>query len=171
MNSYKCFIDSLIEYIGCDILNNYRPTAKGLLHPVLKAAAFSIGLVLVMFIAGYYNETLGLDWVSGLVAFLGQYWAIISGFVLLISVWDYLFPFFRDKNFAKYMKPLVDSTGVVFGLWLVVEFVAALAYFIPDASAIQLLESFKEIFFIYFVWIFLLIIFVNYAKIMLDENR
>jgi hypothetical protein len=151
-------------------MDDYKPTAKGFLHPVLKAAAFAIGLILVMFIFEYYNEELAIDWIGGLVSFLKQYWAIISGFVFLVSIWDYLFPFYKNKNYVKYLKPLMDSIGLTFGLWLVVEFISALAYFIPDASAVNLLESFKEIFFIYFVWIFLLIIFVNYAKIMLEEK-
>ena len=151
-------------------MDEYKPTAKGILHPVLKAAAFSIALILVMFIAEYYNSALGVDWIGGLVGFLKTYWAIISGFVLLVSVWDYLYPFYKDKNYAKYMKPLIDSVGLTFGLWLVVEFIAALAYFLPDANAIFLLGSFRDIFFIYFVWIFLLFMFINYARLFLEEK-
>ncbi len=152
-------------------MDDYGPTVKGFLSAVLRAAAFAIGLILVMFIAGYYNENLMIDWVGGLVGFLKTYWAIISGFLLLISVWEYFYPFYKEKVYIKYVKPLMDSVGLTFGLWLVVEFISALSYFIPDAEAVQVLGSFKEIFFMYFVWIFLLIIFINYAKMLLEDNR
>lgn len=145
-------------------MNDDKPTGKGLLAPVFKAAAFTIALLLVMLIGGYLNESWKVEWLTGLIDFLAVYLAIIAGYVFMISIWDYLYPFYKDKKLTKYVKPLITSIGLAFGLWLVLEFVARLAYFVPDDGTAAFLTTGLEVFFKFFALIFILILFVNYGN-------
>ena len=147
-----------------------KPTAKGLLAPIFKAAAFTIALLLVMLIGGYLNQSWRLEWLTGLIDFLTVYIPIIAAYVFMISIWDYLHPFYKDKKMTKYIKPLIASIGLTFGLWLVLEFIARLAYFVPDESTATFLTMGIEVFFKFFALIFILILLVNYGNALrLDE--
>ena len=142
----------------------YKPTAKGLLIPIFRAGALILFLTLVMLIGGELNQAWGFAWLTGLIEFLKVYLGVIAGFVVLISIWDYLYPFYRDKQAAKYTKPLMDSVGLTFGLWLVLEFVARLAYFVPDPATSVFLTTGLDMFFKFFALIFVLILLINYGN-------
>jgi len=140
------------------------PTAKGLLHPIISTAALAIAIILVIFIGQYFNEVLNMLWLQALTDFLTTWWFVLIGFVLLVSVWDYIFPFYEDK--LQVVKPLIQTIGLVFGLWLVAEFVAALTLLVGEDFVLQ---SFRNIFFEFFVWIFLLFLFIKYAQYLLKK--
>jgi hypothetical protein len=94
---------------------------------------------------------------------------VIVAFVLLISLWDYLYSLYKPK--LVYINPLIDSIGVFFGFWLVASILYGLKFFVePENVANLFLSVMHDIFYQLNILLFLLFLFVSYGKFLLQKK-
>lgn len=152
-----------------DIYQRDKEFSVGKVFQILTAT-FALGLAIFLVIAvlDYFETSLNLDILLNLKEFLKNYWFILVGFVLLISFWDYFYLLYKKQ--LKYVKPLIDATSLMFGLWIVVVFLKGLIVFLEAGSQITIFLNFPhDFYFQYFVIIYLLFICIGYSKIFLRK--
>lgn len=128
------------------------------------SAAMALALFVAVWVVDYFNVTAGLDLLTNLSTFIKSNWYIVVGFIFFISIWEYIYPMYSKK--LKYVKPIVDATSLMFGLWLVAIFLKGLAVFVEASSPPALfLGLLHDLYFTQFAVIYLLFIFVGYSKV------
>lgn len=140
---------------------------------IFQVVAASVALALAIFIAvwviDYFNAVNEMVILTNISIFLKGYWPIITGFVFLISLWDYVYPIYRDK--LRYVKPVIEATSIMFGLWLVAIFLKGLMV-IADVGeqAAPFLSFLHDLYFQQFVVLYLLFIFIGYSRFFLGKK-
>ncbi len=136
----------------------------------ILAATMALGLCIFLVIAAtdYFNPNSQIPLLANLKEFLNTYWMIIVGFVLLISLWEYIYPLY--SKVLKYVKPIIDATSLMFGLWIVSVFLKGLIVFLDQNSQVAIFLNFPHNFFFQqFVVLYLLFTFVGYSKLFLKK--
>jgi hypothetical protein len=142
---------------------------KGLAHALVATAAFAVFILILSWVIDYFNSAWQIEVLTNLNIFLVNNWIILVLMVLLFSVWEYLLPVFRRR--LRYVKPLIDAIGLMFGLWLVAVILKGLTIFVEEGSEFAITFNFlHEMFFGLFYWLFLLFLFVSYSKFFLKEK-
>ncbi|NMA44904.1 MAG: hypothetical protein GX950_03790 [Candidatus Diapherotrites archaeon] len=134
------------------------------------ASTLALGLVIFLIVAAldYFGPNLQIPVIINIKEFLKLYWFIIVGYVLLISFWDYFYELYKKQ--LVYIKPIIDGTSLMFGLWLVVVFLKGLIVFLDPTSQTATFLTFPHDFYMaQFVIIYLLFIFVGYSKLFLRK--
>jgi hypothetical protein len=142
---------------------------KRFFHTFVSSAALAVTLLIAIWIIDYFNAGLQLEFLSKINGFLITFWWVLAAFVLLISLWDYLFTLFHKK--LKYFKPLIDAIGLIFGFWLVASILYGLTFFVqPESNIILFLTFMHDIFYQLNILLFLLFLLVSYAKFLLSDK-
>jgi len=128
------------------------------------SAAMALALFVAVWVIDYFNVVAGIELLTNLSTFIKNNWYIVVGFIFFISIWEYIYPLYSKK--LKYVKPIVDATSIMFGLWLVAIFLKGLVVFVEAASQPALfLGLLHDLYFNQFAIIYLLFIFVGYSKV------
>ncbi len=140
---------------------------------VFQVIAASVALALAIFIAvwviDYFNASNNMDILSNISLFLTTYWSVIVGFVFLISLWDYVYPIYRKK--LKYVKPIIEATSIMFGLWIVATFLKGLLVIVNVGDqAAPFLTLLHDLYFQQFAVLYLLFIFIGYSRFFLGNK-
>jgi hypothetical protein len=160
--------------MGDEELNDYYSEVsfsfKSFAHAFVSSAALAIMLLIVIWVINYFNYSIQMEVLSNLNLFLISNWYILVNFTLLISIWDYLYPLYKRK--LNYVKPLIDSIGLIFGFWLVAIFLYGLKVFVdPFNEVLHLALNFMhDVFFELNILLFLLFLFVSYAKFLIQKK-
>jgi len=142
---------------------------KRIIQALFSTAALAFAIFLAVWIIDYFNTEVKMVALTNLVVFLNNNWPIIIGFVLLIQIWEYIYPFY--KKWLKYAKPLIDAISLIFGLWLVVVFLNGLRMFNETTQVDFFLRFPHELFFTQLVVVVGLFIFIKYAQFFLYESK
>ena len=138
-------------------------------QPIVSSAALAVAILILIWIINYFNEGLKLEVLTGISGFLTTFWWVIVAFVLLISMWDYLYSLYKPK--LIYINPLIDSIGLFFGFWLVASILYGLKFFIePENVANLFLSIMHDIFYQLNILLFLLFLFISYGKFLLQKR-
>lgn len=153
-------------------VNEYQKSKEFSFGKVFQIIAATLALGLAIFLAiailDYFGPSLQIPALININEFLKMYWFIIVGYVLLISLWDYFYELYKKQ--LKYVKPIVDGTSLMFGLWIVVIFLKGLIVFLDPSSQTALFLNFPYDFYVQqFVILYLLFIFVGYSKLFLKK--
>jgi len=142
---------------------------RRILHAFVSTAALGIAIFITMWIIDYANKQLQTTILSNINFFLTNSWPIIIGFVLLIQIWEYIYPIRTEK--LKYLNPLINAVSILFGLWLVVVFIDGLRFFNQNAQVDLIMAFPAQLFFTQIYWIIGLAILVKYAQFFLKESK
>jgi hypothetical protein len=142
---------------------------KEFFHAFVSSAALAVALLISIWVIEYFNESLNLEILTKLAGFLETFWWVIVAFVLLISLWDYVYSLYKPK--LKYAKPLIDSIGLFFGFWLIASLFYGLTYFVePGNVAILFLTIMHDVFYQLNILLFLLFLFISYGNFLLKTR-
>ncbi len=142
---------------------------KKFFHAFISSAALAVALLITIWVINYFNAGLNQPVLAGINDFLIWNWWVLVAFVLLISLWDYFFKLYKQK--LRYVKPLIDAIGLIFGFWLVALILYGLKAFVDPADGINLFLNFMhDVFFQLHILLFLLFLFVSYAKFLLTDK-
>lgn len=135
---------------------------------ITSTLALGLAIFLIVAILDYFGPSLQIPVVINIKDFLKLYWFIIVGYVLLISFWDYFHELYKKQ--LTYVKPIIDGTSLMFGLWIVVIFLKGLIVFLDPTSQTAIFLNFPHDFYLQqFVILYLLFIFVGYSKLFLKK--
>ena len=158
-------MSSIVDDVMADSSFNWKRFA----HAFVSTIALAIAIVLAIWIINYFNEFLKMEILTGITDFLVAYGVIIVGMVLLFSVWEYIYPLYKVK--LRYVKPLIDAIGLTFGLWIVSVILLGLTVFVGGYPELAPWLSFLNALVLeQFIYIFLLFLFVSYAKFLLNDR-
>ena len=142
--------------------------ARRLFQLIGGCVAFACALFLLAWIVDYVNIVLDVLILTKVSFFLKNYWVSLTGFVLLAVVWDYVYPLYQKK--LVYVKPIVNATLIMFGLWVIAILLKSLTEVMPmDAMAAFGLNLVYTLYYDQFVVIFLLFILIGYSRLYFDR--
>lgn len=142
---------------------------KRIMQVFFSSAAFTLALFIAMWVISYFAKEMPNVILSNILTFLADNWPVLAGFVLLVQLWEYLFQIY--KGWLKYIAPLMSSIELIFGLWLVVVFLAGLTPLSISEQLNVFLKFANELFFSQFLVIALLILFIKYAQFFFYESK
>jgi len=144
---------------------------KKILQIVASSVALGLAIYLVTWVLDYLNTSFSIAVISNISLFLKDSWIIIVGFVFIISLWDYLYPMFKEK--LTYIKPIIDATSLMFGLWIVAVILKGLTALLVDQAAqiSILLNLLQKLYFEQFVVLYILFVLVAYSKLLWIDKK
>jgi hypothetical protein len=135
----------------------------------VSSAALGVAILLAIWIVNYFNVELKLAALTNLSWFMNAYISVIIGFVLLMGLWQYLYPFYKKQ--LSYFKPLVESVEILFGLWLIVVFLDGLMIFNTNPQLDFFLKFPAQLFHGQFVILSLLVCLVKYSQFFMSASQ
>lgn len=128
-------------------------------------------IIFVLIWAGNYFDPLGENiFLTSFSSFLSNNWLVIILFILVLSVWEYIFKVFR-KTKLRYIAPFFDSVGMFFGFWIIALIFYGLKLFI-EATELHIFFSFlHDFFYDQTILLFCLIIIINYSNFFLKDRK
>ena len=158
-----------MNYYVNEVITSQEFSFKKFAHAIVSSVAFAIALLVVMWIINYFNVTAQIEVLTSILDFLNAYWIVLVAFVLLISLWDYLYSVYKSK--LKYIKPAIDAIGILFGLWIIAIILYGLRVFTETTNPINVfLEFLHTIFYEQTLLLFLLFLFISYSKFFLKDR-
>jgi hypothetical protein len=138
---------------------------------IASSVALGLAIYLLTWVLDYLNTSFSIAILSNVSVFLKGALYVFIVFVLLIGLWDYLFPKFEEK--LKYIKPLVDATSLMFGLWLVAIFFKGLTVLIVDSASqiVVILTLLQKLYFEQFAVLYILFILIAYSKMLFMDKK
>lgn len=146
-------------------------SVKKFLRAFVAAGAMAIFLLLLMWVIEYFNPANENIILTKLNLFLVENWLFIVGFILIISVWEYLYGVFKTTK-IRYLAPLLDAFGIFFALWLIAVILRGLILFVTaDSPFIPVLRFLYDLVYSQPVLIFVFLILVFYSNFLLTDRN
>ena len=154
-----------------DVYREQKFSFKIFLRSFVAAGAMAVFLLILIWVLEYFNPAGENFILTHLNLFLIYNWFFIVAFILIISIWDYLYKIFKTSK-LRYFAPLFDAFGTFFAIWLIAVLLNALTLFLdPQNIANPFLKFLYDLFYSLPVLLFILILLVYYSKFFLMDRR
>ena len=142
---------------------------KGLAYPLLRTIALAVAIFIAIWVLNYFAP-MKVPVMENLLVFLTNNWYYVVGFVLLVSVWEYVYPLYYKQ--LKYGAPAIEAISLLFGFWLVAIFLWGMKVFTASSPEVStMLQFIGDFFFALEIPIFILFLVVTYARFFMKEKE
>lgn len=154
-----------------EIYQEKKFSFKNFFRGFIAAGAMAVFLLILIWVLDYFNPAKENFILTHLNLFLVYNWFYIVIFILIISIWDYLYKIYKNSK-LRYFAPLFDAIGTFFAIWLIAVLLNALTLFLdPQNSLIPFLKFLYDLIYSLPILVFVLLLLVFYSKFFLKDRK
>jgi len=159
--------DYFIEQAYSETKFSWKKFIQSFLPPII----FAFVILIMIWVFDYFNpvgENILLNYIN---TFFLNNWFTFIFFILIFSVWDYLFKIFY-KSKLRYIAPIVSSLGAIFAIWIIALIFKGLSLLLEIENPFYLFFTFLyDLFYSQTILLFCLILLIYYSKFFLNDYK